>query len=290
MPSKIFFSGEKYKYWECTMGEQSCTIIMSMDPQKTELELQQIENEVRKSDAELEDLINQRNEIDKKDTAKLSEIQNKILTAENKRRTEYSKGRKLEEQYNIYERYSRITYDISRLKDRYSREESIRIQIKNDDKYDGIIMTDISRLDVDIVKLEKFGISLNASYVDELVKIIKNKYFYITAEEREYIDNGVPEEVVKEFVSMCCQRMSSNIKDAKDKDYYDVKTTDLGSWYKETPFQRYTLREIKEAMIIYGYMGAPNKGRLDNTIDGQKVVRFIKSKIDSMFKEEENKK
>lgn len=303
MQSKIFFTGERYNYWMCKVEGQSCNVEMSMDPQEIEKDIEGIEEKLNKINTDLENL--KKEKKDSKDSAKLTAIQNKILTAESQYRTEYTKGRKLEELYNYCERYIRIKYRIARLKDVYSREETMCIHILNDGKEDGIIVTSISKLDADIAKLERFGIFLSASYlVDELVKIIRDNYFDIAVTERTYIGNDVPENVVVEFVSMCRDRIMEDEGDkgdkgnkenkennylSDDKCFYDVRCTEINAWYKESPYQRYTLREIKEAMVIYEFMAKPTKGRLDNTINGQKVIRFIKDKMDSMDNGEENK-
>lgn len=282
-----YFTDEKYKYWECEVKDTCADVKMKTEEEKETLD-DIIKNVKKYADSKKE-------WKEKKKAAKndkeLSEINRELLTAESKYREEYAKGKREEEKQVYYNRYHQIKYQITRLKDIYSREEVIHIQVLNDCIEDGVVITSTSKIGEDIYKLEKYGISMSPLYFDELAKIIKDRYFDIKITERDYIDNEIPQNVIKVFVEFCRQQMGATLEDylAKDGEHYDVKTTDLSAWYKESPFQRYLLRDIKEALIIYGYVGKPTKGRTDCTIGGQKVIRFYKDKLDKIkYEEDEN--
>lgn len=285
-----FFTNEKYEYWECSVTGQFCNIKMiDMDTEEKEKELQQIIGKVQEYSKEKEEL--KRKKKATKDNGELSVLNRKILDIESQYRTEYAKGKREEEKLDCYRRYSRIIYQIIRLKDIYSREEAVLIQVINKDIEDGMIITSTSKIAEDIYKLEKYGIAMSPLYFDELAKIIKSNYFDIEITERDYIDNEIPQKVIQVFAESCREKMGSNLENylAKDKVHYDVRTTDLSAWHKESPVRRYALKDIKEAMIIYGYVDKPTKGRTDCTIGGQKVIRFYRNIIDKIeYAEDEN--
>lgn len=280
-----YFTDEKYKYWECEVKGTYADVKMKTEEEKERLEsiikkVEDYKREKEKLKKEKEDTV---------DDKRLSEINRDLLTAESKYREEYAKGKREEEKQVYYNRYHPIKYKITRLKDIYSMEEAIRIQVFNNDIEDGVVITSTSKIGEDIYKLEKYGISMSPLYFDELAKIIKDHYFDIEITKREYIDNEITEYAIKAFVKFCCHQMGATLEDylAKDGKHYDVKTTDISAWYKESPFQRYLLHDIKEALIIYGYVGKPTKGRTDCTIGGQKVIRFYKDKLDEIKDEED---
>ena len=132
---------------------------------------------------------------------------------------------------------------------------------------------------------------MQPSYLDELAKIICAHYFDMAVTERNYIDNEIPNGVIQKFAEFCRQKMGKDLQDylSHDKQHYDVKTTEVNDWYKESPVRRYTFRDIKEALIIYEYVDKPTKGRTDCTIGGQKVIRFFTSVLDKIsYGEDEN--
>lgn len=282
-----FFTNEKYAYWECEVEGKICTVKMiEMDTEEAEKELEDIKKTVQ-------DLNQKKNELKKKKEEQLKKncseeetanIHRQSLEIESKYRTAYAKGKREEEKLLYFNRYSNITYEITRLKDIYSSEEAIHIQALNKGVANGIIVTSTSKIGEDIYKLEKYGISMTPLYFDELAKIIKDNYFDVECTDREYIDNEIPKKVIKIFVEMCRQKMGEDIKEylAKDTIHYDVETKTLKEWYLESPMRRYSLTEIKEAMIIYGYTEKPNKGRTDCTIANKKVVRFHKNIMDNI--------
>lgn len=276
------FTEEKYKYWEYSVKDKNCIINMiHVDVDEKEKELNTVVEKIKQMSQEHKALQEKRDK--EKDSAKKKESNIDLLAVQNKINAARAKGIKAEKELEVFKRYYRITYNITRLKDKYSRQEAIHIQILNDDIEDGIIITSTSDVDNDINKLEKFGISLYPTYLDELVKIIKDKYFDIAYTERSYIDNDVPVNAVDAFANLCREEIKKN-PDAyikKSEMHYDVPHKELNEWYKDSQFRRFTLSELKEALVIHGYMDTPTKGRLDNTIEGQKVVRFIKNIMDN---------
>lgn len=285
-----FFTKEKYSYWQCSVDNKKCTVSMiAMDSEELDRELNKAIENVQKFEKEKSDLQSQRKNA--KDNEEVSKINRKILDVESQYRTVYANGKTLEDKIGYYKRYNSIVYEVMRLKDIYTREEAVRIQIINNGIVDGCIITSTNKIGEDIYKLEKYGISMSPLYFDELAKIIKNNYFDIEPTEREYIDNEISENAVQAFVEFCRQKMGKTLGDyiSKDGVYYDVKTTDITSWYKECPVRRFNLRDIKEALIIYGYVSKPTKGRTDCTINGQKVLRFCKEIMDKIeYVEDDN--
>ena len=278
-----FFTKENYNYWRACVTENRWIVQMiEMDTKEQEKVLQQIIDKVQAYDKRKNELKTKRRNTIVSD--ELSRINREILDIENQYRIAYAEGKGLEEKLSYYNRYHQITYQITRLKDIYSRQEAVRIDILNKGVEDGCIITSSSEIGEDIYKLEKYGIAMSPLYFDELAKIIKSNYFEIEPTERDYIDNEISQTTTEVFVDFCRQKMGRKIEDylSSDNDYYDVKTTDITSWYKECPLRRYSLRDIKEAMIIYGYVSKPTKGRTDCTIAGQKVIRFYRNIMDKL--------
>lgn len=285
-----FFTKEKYNYWECTIDNKICIVKMiDMDTETLKNELNEIIESVQNLEKEKAELQKERKAAN--DNDEVSKINRKILDIESQYRNEYAKGKAIEDKLGYYSRYSHIVYEVMRLKDIYSREEAVRIQILNNDIEDGFIITSTNKIGEDIYKIEKYGISMSPLYCDELAKIIKHNYFDIKPTEREYIDNEVPEKVVQAFIEFCRQKMGKTMEKYLSKNglYYDVETKDITSWHKECPMRRYGLKDIKEAMVIYGYVSKPTKGRTDCTINGQKVLRFYKNIMDNLeYVEDDN--
>ena len=284
-----FFTDTKYAYWEWETDNETYTVKMKdIDIPKAEEQINQLVDTVKELQKKREELIKQKESCDE---TQLSKINFAVLDIESQYRNAFSKGKRLEEKCQVYKRYCKIAYQIVRLKDVYSRQEAIYLQIMNDGEGDGVIISNTSKIAEDIYKVENYGISMQPSYLDELAKIICAHYFDMAVTERNYIDNEIPKGVIQKFAEFCRQKMGKDLQVylSHDKPHYDVKTTDLNDWYKESPVRRYTFRDIKEALIIYEYVDKPTKGRTDCTIGGQKVIRFFTSVLDKIsYEEDEN--
>lgn len=286
-----YFTNNSYKYWKRVEQENKriCDIKMiEEDIEKIEEDLELLKEIVIEYDNEIKVLIDKKENED--DTTKKSDIEKDIIKTQNLRKAAFDKGKKGEETIYLNKRYGNITFRLQRLKDIDTREEALSIQILDGQNGDGIIITSISKIDVDINKLEKYGILFSAVKLDELVKIIMDNYFNIEIEERDFIGSEIRQEVIEEFVYFCYQKMKSKLNSilSKEKDYYDLKTTDLSKYHKESRFvNKYALKDIKAAMFIYGYLGKPDRGRGDNNVNNQRVVRFHRAVIDELKKQEE---
>ena len=122
--------------------------MIAMDSEKLDKELNEAIENVQKFEKEKSDLQSQRK--NEKDNEEVSKINRKILDVESQYRTAYANGKTLEDKIGYYKRYNSIVYEVMRLKDIYTREEAVRIQIINNGIVDGCIITSTNKIGEDI--------------------------------------------------------------------------------------------------------------------------------------------
>lgn len=263
---------EKYKYWSVETGEKECILkfveIDNID--KTIEEAQTAMSECEKRMKELKE--SRENAESDKDRALFT---NDYLVESSNYQKEKAKASKLEDMNKVYRRNKGKSFKIQRLKDTYSRKESILVVILDNGMEDGKITSVTGKIGEDIYKLEEYGIYLTAPYLDELAKIIRDIYFDMPVREQEFIDNDVPQKAVEAFVQLCNKQIKENKADfIEDKGYYNIPVATFKEWYENSNFKRFTLTSIKEALIIHQYAKG-NKGRNDYTVANiGKVVRL----------------
>lgn len=275
-----YFINKKYQYWTCDVNKATCTVKMKdMDIEQEENELKELDNEAKKIMEKIKDIRKNKSNSDK------TKVNLDVLDAESQYRKLNSDGKNKEEKVQVYTRNSNIIYEVNRLKDIMTSEEVILIQANRDGIDNGRIVTSITKISQDIKKLEKFGICMPKKYFDELANIITDNYFDIECTHREYVENDIPEQVIKIFVQICCQNMKDNLNEylSADEKHYDVRTTTLKEWHSDCFARKYSLTDIKEAMVIYGFTDKPNRGRTDCNIGNQRVVRFNKDVIEKII-------
>jgi len=258
------------KYWEYEIKNGKCNIsfttIEELDIKVTALEEMEEEwsQKVRQAKKEMDD--SKTPEDKTANTEKYLSINDKYTSIKRKlsKNTEYAK---------ISERNKGMSLTVERLKDIYSRKEAVSIIVNYNGKEDGKIISTISKIKEDVYRLEEYGIYLTAPYYDNLATLIRDVYFDLEQQNKEYIENEVSIEVVKRFYEICMEEIeeyNEKVKDEKDKitlqdqEYY-IPVKLFKEWYINRSFKKYSITELKEALSIYGY-ARTNKGRNDLTV------------------------
>ena len=260
------------KYWSYELKEKSCEISF--------IKIEELDVKLTASKELLEELNNKVKE-DKKnmDNSQPGEEKTKNTDTYLKSCAKYNAVKKelamYEENELIHRRNNGKKLCVERLKDTYSRTEAVSIKIldKNNQE-DGKIVSTTSKIKEDVYKLEEYGMYLTAPYCDELAKIIKDIYFDLEPQEREYIENNVSKGVAERFYEICMENIKEHNEKAEEKDkiiikegYYCVKVSIFNNWYLNSSFKRYSNTDLREALIIYDYARG-NKGRNDVTVAG----------------------
>ena len=265
-----------YKYFYPDLKEEYCEL--------TFLILDNLDSELSKAMQEKDTLVEKVKEA--KDIMDASEVGQEKTNNTNK----YLKvceqfnlaKRKLvlcEENQLIVKRNGNKTIHVERLKDIYSRMESVSVKIFSNGVEDGKIVSTVSKIKEDIYKLGEYGLFLPAPYSDELAQIIIDIYFDLKPIERFFIENNVSETAIRAFYEMCIslveEYFDSN-EQSKDNEfkkiilkdgYYCVPVARFNKWYSESRFKRYSNTELREALIIHNYATA-NNGRNDYNVTG----------------------
>lgn len=276
---------EKYKYWNVELQEKCC-ILKLVEIENIDKSIEESKTAMREHEKKMNELKESRDKAEnEKDRTNYT---NDYLVESSNYQKAKAKAYKMEDMDKVYKRNRGRSFKIQRLKDLYSRKESVAVVILDNGVEDGKIMSATGKIGEDIYKLEEYGIYLTAPYLDELAKIIRDIYFDITVKEQEFIDNDVPLKAVEAFLQLCNQQIKENEMD-EDKGYYNIPVATFKEWYENSNFKRFTLTSIKEALIIHQYAKA-NKGRNDYTVSGiGKVVRLnvAKCKEIGIAKEDE---
>lgn len=276
---------QKYKYWTYELKGTGCIFDFDI-PSDLESVITEFQDNVKTSEQEKEEAkVNRDAESNIDKRKKLVE---QYLIAEQKYREVKAKLAVLEEKQKVHNRNKGKVIRVERFKDIYSRKENVCVILLGDGLEDGKIITTTSKVGEDIYRLEDYGMYLTPPYFDELAKAIKEQYFEIEVQEREFVENEVSKIAIEAFVRMCKQEIKENEEIATDKDnkYYNIKVKTINEWYNNSNFRRFSLTSLKEALIIYGYARS-NKGRNDYNATGiGKVVSLNIAKMQELGDEE----
>lgn len=279
---------DKYRYWNIKAEEDNCKISLK--------ETEDIEDKIAKVREKLDNVSKERDAAkDKRDKATEEERTNyryQYYAKDNEFVAVKAELCQLEEHYKIKKRNCGLELKIQRLKDMYSRKESIGVIILYNGIEDAQIASTVSKINEDIYKLEEYGIYLTPPYCDELATIIRDKYFDIKATERQFIDNDIPKETIISYLKMCCEELVECGQQYIDKnnEYYNIPVKEFKKWYDTSAYRKFTLTSIKEALIIHGYAKG-NKGRNERTVANVgKVVSLRKAELELWLTELEEAK
>lgn len=265
------------KYWEYEIVEGKCNISFTTveDLEKKLADSKELEKSYGKEVKE-----NEKNMGSAKTAEEKTKYTEDYLISKQK----YIDNKKDISKYEEYEKISKrnkgMSLTVERLKDMYSRKESVSVIINYNGKEDGKIISTISKIKEDVYRLEEYGVFLTAPYYDKLAIIIRDIYFDLTPQEKEYIENEVSKSVADTFYKICLEEINEYNKTAKDKitmngnEYY-VPVKLFKEWYVNSSFKRYGITELKEALSIYGY-ARTNTGRNDLTVSGIGKVVCLK--------------
>lgn len=201
------------------------------------------------------------------DENKRKVLNNDYLVADSQYKTACADLKRLEELKLIVDRNKDTRFRVTRLKDVYSRKEALCIDIIRHGIEDGKLISKSTKILEDIYQLEDFGVYMTVPCFDELARVIREKYFELMAIDREYIENDLPEVIVKQFVELCVEHWKEDdavvINNTASNLLY-VPVSIIKEWHNDSAYRRFSLTDIKEALAIYGYTKT-NAGRNDYT-------------------------
>ena len=277
-----------YRYWSVSLQDGKCKINLE--------DMGDLESKIATAKEKLEEVEAERAEAKKnRDNAKEEELTNYRYQyyAKDKEYVQIkAEISKLEEHLKVKKRNKGMEIGVQRLKDKYSRKESVSVILLCNSVEEARINSTPSMINEDIYKLEEYGVYLTPPYYDELANAIRDIYFDLEVTEREFIDNDIPKEAVKAIVKMCREELKSCGEYYIDKEekYYNIPVKDFKQWYESSAFRRFSLTSIKEALIIHGYARG-NKGRNEHTVSGiGKVVSLNKAMIETVNEDINNEK
>lgn len=265
------------KYWEYEIVNGKCNIsFVNVEDLETKLTaLKEMEEECSKKVKQA------KKEMDNSKTAEEKTANTEKYLNENDKYTNIKRELSKNTEYSkISGRNKGMSLTVERLKDMYSRKESVSVIINYNGKEDGKIISTISKIKEDVYRLEEYGVFLTAPYYDKLAILIRDIYFDLEPQEKEYIENEVSKSVADTFYKICLEEINEYNKTAKDKitmngnEYY-VPVKLFKEWYVNSSFKRYGITELKEALSIYGY-ARTNTGRNDLTVSGIGKVVCLK--------------
>lgn len=272
-----------YRYWSVSLQDGKCKINLE--------DMGDLESKIATAKEKLEEVEAERAEAKKnRDNAKEEELANYRYQyyAKDKEYVQIkAEISKLEEHLKVKKRNKGMEIGVQRLKDKYSRKESVSVILLCNSVEEARINSTPSMINEDIYKLEEYGVYLTPPYYDELANAIRDIYFDLEVTQREFIDNDIPKEAVKAIVKMCKQELKDSYLDKEGK-HYNIPVKDFKQWYESSAFRRFSLTSIKEALIIHGYARG-NKGRNEHTVSGiGKVVSFYKEMVEAVKEDEAN--
>lgn len=275
-----------YKYWEekekviDDKGEEGY-IIGFIEIDNIEAEKEKVKQNVDKVSKNYEKINKEYKEAT--DNNKLTtQLSRKYIDAGEELRKAKDSQAKFKSRCDVLVMNGDMTIKIERLKDMYSRKENVAITILRGKDNDGRIVSTIKNLSDSIHELDDYGVYLNAVYYDELKKIIQEVYYKLKAQDKEFVDNNVPERVVTDFFNICKENIKKEkIKpDTKNKNHYYVPVTMFKEWYEDSAYRRYKIADIKEALIFHEFCNH-NTGRNDyTTSENKKVICFYADKVE----------
>lgn len=269
---------EKYKYWSVDLREKDCNIDLIVR-NDYESYIEETRKLLEKQAKERDSLKIQR---DNATAEERTDLRVQYYAKENDCIETKAELSKWEEHSKVQKRNKGLAIRIERLKDKYSRKESVRVTLVINGIEDARIISTSSMIKEDIYQLEEYGVYLTPPYYDELAKIIRDIYYDMGVVEQEFIENNIPSETVKAIVRMCKHELNEyngTETIGEDDFHYNIPVKVFKKWYEDSAFKRFSLTSIKEALVNYGYAKA-NAGRNDHTVAGiGKAVSLKKTEI-----------
>lgn len=280
----VITMSERYRYWSVEIVERICKITLRVSDN--------LEDEITKTNSLLKKIGDERTQAKKaRDGAngqERTELGYQYYAKDSKYTEVKFELAKLEEHYTVQRRNKGLEINVQRLKDKYSRKESVSVILVINGIEEAKVISTSTKIKEDIYKLEEYGVFLTAPYYDELAGIIRDIYFDMEVKETEFIENDIPTETVKAIVEMCGVIISECEEEERvgflDKEgvYYNIPVKTFKQWYENSAFRKFSLTSIKEALIIHGYARG-NKGRNEHTVAGVgKVVSLKKSELEKV--------
>lgn len=281
---------QQYRYWSVELENKNCVIDLRTNDN--------VEALIEETSEKLKILESEKAELKKKRDKAMAEERASIGVDYLAKESQYMETKsvlsKLEEHNKVHKRNKDMCIKVQRLKDKYSRKESVRVVLLIGGVEDARLNSTSTKIKDDIYKLEEYGVYLTPPYYDELAKIIRDIYFDIEVEEGEFIDNDIPTETVKAIVKMCISELEGMSDEQKKEDnitgddyYYNIPVKIFRKWYESSAFRRFSLTSIKEALIIHNYARS-NKGRNEYTLANVgKVVSLNKAELEKVTDNEQ---
>lgn len=180
-----------------------------------------------------------------------------------------------------------FSFMLERQKDGETKEENLVIQANYNDDYYGEIVSSISTLNTNIVKLQDVGIVLAWQYYIELAQKIKNNFYSLPLNIVKGLRNRVPEEKLLQLVRHFKEYIIENKIEEKDG-CFNIEVGEFSKEFNNNMF-KYEEREYREALRIWGYTKC-NGTSFTHVVklDGKKSVKcisFFADKINAVEEE-----
>lgn len=143
-------------------------------------------------------------------------------------------------------------FRVSRLKDIYSCEETLRIEAYHGGRPCGWRVLRVSRLETDITGLLDIGIHLSRLEFIELRRIIQKHYYHLEPTLTEAIGNTVADGVVEGVVGLFREYVRDRFMEPRDG-HYNIPTEEFKREFSESVFRGHSISDIKEALRVRGY-------------------------------------
>lgn len=168
-------------------------------------------------------------------------------------------------------------------------EEWIKIKNYYKEHENGEIETNISDVDNDIRKFERYGVALDGFAYASLALCIREHYLELEINQDNGNNTVLTEDVLENIVQMICEIIEDCYDCTEDgKDTYDIPIEEFSSIIQDSDYNIYKLSDIRELLrekkyIKCGQGRTSRQVRLNKGKNPVRVISFFKEKIDHLI-------
>ena len=177
-------------------------------------------------------------------------------------------------------------FDVKRYKNKDTQKEMLEISATVSGDASGTIMTDLVKIEEDLLKFRAYGIVMPRRMFTELSRAISENYYKlekIDFDESVIVEDIISKEVLDEILAMFAAYFGESEIDSvviSGQDLYCISVKDFNEVVKDSDYKRFNPSDIKEALRDNGST-VVNKGRFDYVVsDNGKKVRKVCFKKD----------
>ncbi|NOW84606.1 hypothetical protein B0H39_002487 [Clostridium beijerinckii] len=175
--------------------------------------------------------------------------------------------------YDFERQYSFV---LTRYKDKYTHEESLKINSFYNCKENGCICTYIYSLDKDLKKLMRYGVAFDKILYADLQQQIEKVYLQLKEDYSKSKEKTETKDFEEKELKNFLEMISEVIKEFEFKTgYYHIPVEQFNLLVEESGYSDYDLKGIKEILSKKDYIKC-GKNRLTNIVRiGTKPIRVI---------------